>query len=76
MMTSMRDFLLMDLASSLGAIKLKPDNQNYSLTVNDLTFYSHEILCRYYFDQDIIMHGSFQNTTYILLFLINCDLLY
>ena len=33
-----RDFLLMDLACY--AIKLKPDNQNYCLTVNDLTLFA------------------------------------
>ena len=64
-----RDFLLIGLASAFGAINRKPDNQKRSLTVNDLTFYSHEILCCYNFDQDIIMHGSFQNTAYISPFL-------
>ena len=64
-----RDFLLINLASLFGATQIKPDNHNHCLIANDLTFYSHEFLCRHDFKQDIIMHGSFQNTSYIAPFL-------
>jgi len=60
-----RDFLLADLLTKLDIRPYRMLHSKRCVTLNDLNFYDPKNLYQYGKNEDVILHGSFQNLEYI-----------